>query len=239
MIGHKWAPAEGTVVTSHSEQMELPGKHGMHWVAVHDIDVRTPDGEQGRARVPDPDCDTLHPGTVVRLEINEKTGEIRLNPHRDKRIVSFGHGYVGTDPDDLASPRPVPTVTVTGPGGAGFAQIFGGAQVVIGGNDASDVLRTLMSGDPADRAAAKERLRELAQSQGQGHTVAFGGLAGLAADGGFSTPADGGFSTPADGGFSAPASPSDRLAVLEQMLERGQLSQAEFDAKRQQILDQI
>ncbi len=234
MIGHRWQAAEGTVVATRTEQMQLPGRPGMHWVNVHDVDVRAPDGEQGRARVLDPDSDTLPPGTVVRLEINDKTGEIRLNPHRDKRIISLGHG--GTGPGDFNPPgaRRMPTVTMTGPGGANFAQLFAnGPPVMIGGTDASDILRTVMSGDPAERAAAKDRLRELAQSQGGsfGPAVSFG----AASDAPASFP-DG---APAASFTSGPANPSDRLAALAQMLERGQLSQAEFDAKRQQILDQI
>jgi hypothetical protein len=237
MIGHRWQAAEGTVVATRTEQMQLPDRPGMHWVNVHDVDVRTPDGEQGRARVPDPDGDTLHAGTVVRLEINDKTGEIRLNPHRDKRIISLGHGPGGiAGPDEFNPPgaRRMPTVTATGPGAANFAQLFAnGPPVMIGGTDASDILRTVMSGDPAERAAAKDRLRELAQSHGGsfGPAVSFGAASGAPA----SSP-DGG---PAASFTSGAANPSDRLAALAQMLERGQLSQAEFDAKRQQILDQI
>jgi hypothetical protein len=34
-------------------------------------------------------------------------------------------------------------------------------------------------------------------------------------------------------------SPADRIAALQQMVDRGQLSQDEFDARRQRILDQI
>jgi hypothetical protein len=78
------------------------------------------------------------------------------------------------------------------------------------GPDAAELLRSVLSGDPADRAAAKEQLRHLAQPQGAGSP------------------------TPA-----GQPSPSDRLAMLQQLVDRGQLSQEEFDAKRQQILDAI
>jgi hypothetical protein len=78
MVGHKWEPAEGAIINSHYEQMELPGKHGMHRVPVYEIDIRAADGTTGRARVPSAHYDTLRPGTIVRLEISGKNGEIRL-----------------------------------------------------------------------------------------------------------------------------------------------------------------
>jgi Short C-terminal domain len=218
MVGHKWEPAEGTIIHSNYERMELPGKHGMHLVPVYEIDVRAADGTTGRERVPSAEYPALRPGTIVRLEISAKTGEIRLHPHRAKLIIGYSPGVGLTDDFTAAAPLTI-SVTNAGPAGAGLGQFFGGSfpgntevHVVggLGGADAAEILRTVLSGDPADRAAAKEQLRHLAQ------------------DGGAGSPA--GATTP---------SPSDRLAMLQQLVDRGQLSQEEFDAKRQQILDEI
>jgi hypothetical protein len=232
MIGHKWEPAEGTIVNSHSEQMELPGVHGMHWVAVHEIDVRTQDGDQGRARVPSREYTSLHPGTVVRLEINAKTGEIRLHPHRDKLIIKLGFDYPGTGDGSATGQAPRPTVTFSGPAGADLAQFFGGAMAggaaVVTGAEAADIVRTMRSGDPADVAAGRERLREIAQANRDAIQQA------AAAGDPAARPR-----TDRQADTSDRPDPSDRVALLQRMLERGQLSQAEFDAKRQQILDQI
>jgi hypothetical protein len=216
MVGHKWEPAEGTIINSNYERMELPGKHGMHLVPVYEIDVRAADGTTGRERVPSAEYPALRPGTIVRLEISAKTGEIRLHPHRAQLIIGYSPGVGLTDDFTAAAPL---TISVTNAGPAGTGQFFGGSfpgntEVHVagglGGANAAEILRAVLSGDPADRAAAKEQLRHLAQ------------------DGAAASPA--GATTP---------NPSDRLAMLQQLVDRGQLSQEEFDAKRQQILDEI
>jgi hypothetical protein len=249
MLGHKWVPAEGTVISSAREQMELPGQHGMHWVEVYELDVRTPDGQTGQARVPGPGLGGLHPGTVVRLETNAKTGEIRMHPDWHTAVIRNG-------PVPPAGPSGAgPAINVSGPGSAGIAQVLGnalpaGSHVMIGGTDAADILRTVLSGDPAQRAAAKEQLRELAQSQGQGPVIAFGNVSVTGSGPGFGPGPGSGAAAGSSGDFGdAPApftspqapsaSPSDRLAALEQLLERGQVSHAEFDTMRQQILGSL
>jgi hypothetical protein len=230
MLGHKWVPAEGTVTGSAREQMELPGRHGMHWVEVYDLEVRTPDGQTVQARVPGPGLGGLTPGTVVRVETNARTGEIRLHPDWHTAVIRNG------------PPRPA----AGGPGGTGLdlMQLFGGGAAagdpatggVAGGTDMAEVLRAVMSGDPAARAAAKEQLRQLAQSRGQGAgtAFAFGDLTVTGPAGGF-----GGGPAPFTSPQAPPASPSDRLAALEQLLERGQVSQAEFDTMREHILGEL
>jgi hypothetical protein len=170
MVGHKWHPAEGTIVSTEQQQMSGLTQPGMQWVNVHDIDLRRPDGQLSRVKVVDPDNDHLHPGTVVLLEIHSKTGEIRMSPHRDQRIIR--HTF-GPQSEDGFNPPPaslLPQVTVTGVGGTDLGQLFGGtASVVVGGG----------------------------------------------------------------------TTPSDRLAMLQQLLVRGQLTQAEFDTKRREIIDSL
>jgi Short C-terminal domain len=226
MIGHKWEPAEGTIVSLSREQMELPGRPGMHYVTVYDIDVRASDGTVGRARVPSPQYPSLQPGMIVRLEINAKTGEMRLHPHEAKLQIGFSPMAAGVNDDFSASSAAGPQLNMLGglgnaAGVAGLAGLagLGGTEVhVLGGaagEQVSEIVRAVLSGDPASRAAAKEQLRQLAQTQGQlvSHDAVPGGF--------------------------GQRSPSDRLAVLQQLVDHGQLSQAEFEAKRQQILDEI
>ena len=170
MIGHKWEPAEGTIISSSAERMELPGHHGMHFVAVYEIDVRTPDGTANRARVPSADHTSLDPGTIVRLEINSKTGELRLHPHESQLVIGFDASAAA-----VAAPPPAAglasgsALTFGGPGVTvvNIGQLTGGSTPAgahvhtLGGAEAAELLRTVMSGDPADQAAAREQLRHL------------------------------------------------------------------------------
>src|SRR5580700_2753849 len=115
MVGHKWHPAEGTIVSTEQQQMSGLTQPGVQWVNVHEIDLRMPDGQLSRVKVVDPDNDHLHPGTVVLLEIHGKTSEIRMSPHRDQRIIR--HAF-GPQSEDGFNPPPgslAPQVTVTGP----------------------------------------------------------------------------------------------------------------------------
>ena len=74
-----------------------------------------------------------------------------------------------------------------------------------------------MSRDPAARAQAIARLQAM-KSQLRAQA---GGMPG-------------GFGQPAGQG-----SPQERIAQLQRLLDQGVLTQAEYDAKRQQIIDQI
>jgi hypothetical protein len=225
MIGHKWEPAEGTIVSLSREHMEVPGLTGMHYVTVYDIDVRAQGGTSGRARVPSPQYPSLQPGMIVRLEINAKTGEMRLHPHEGKLQIGFSPMAAGVNDDFSATSSAAgPQMNMLGGFGgaaglAGLAGLGGTEMHVLGGaagEQVSEIVRAVLSGDPASRAAAKDQLRQLAQTQGQ--LVSHGDAV--------------------SGGFGQ-RSPSDRLALLQQLVDHGQLSQAEFDAKRQQILDEI
>jgi hypothetical protein len=208
MHGHKWEPAEGLIYSAESQPMQIPGQRGVRNVTVYDIEVRTPGSAPSRASIPSEDSRFLQPGMVVRLEINARTGEIRLHTDVGNQIISRGPAPV--DPDaPIGSAQPGTRVL-----GTDFAQMFGGdltADVqMVAGADAAGLLRTLTSGDPADRAAAAEQVRHIRD----------------------------------DAVAARPErpdrpSPADRVAALQQMVDRGQLSQADFETRRQRILDQI
>jgi hypothetical protein len=172
MHGHHWQQAEGTIVSRQYEQMELPGQHGMHFVAIYDIDVRTADGTGGAENVLCQEHLWLDPGTVVRLEINSKTGEIRLHQHWPDVVISSGGPVPARAVQDASLPATPPPVPAAGT--ADFGQLFGGAIPagadvhVVGGEQAAEILRQVMSGDPADRAAMKEQLRHLIAGQEAG-----------------------------------------------------------------------
>jgi hypothetical protein len=179
VLGHHWVGAEGTIVAATSQPMELPGKHGLRQVTVYDVDVRTPAGDTEPVSVPSDEHLWLDPGTVVRLEINSKTGESRLHPRADQVIVSTG----GPVPARARAESGLAGSAATDPaaGGVDLAQIFGGnlpagAQVhVVGGDQAAEILRQVMSASPGDMAAVKENLRHLIAGQeahGQGEDEA-------------------------------------------------------------------
>jgi hypothetical protein len=244
MHSHHWESAEGTIANAHSQPMEMPGKHGVRNVTVYDMDVRTPDGNVMEANVASEEHRLLRPGMVVRLEINSRTAEIRLHPKHENLVIRRD-GPIPSRASERFAPPPGPG----GPGAPGIdlGQLFGGnfpaaARVFVttsAGADfpadgqahpadagaASELLRTVMSGDPAAKAAAKEQLRQLAQTQVYEPGAQFGQQPGSG--------------QPGAAVNTGHAGPADRLAALQEMADRGQLSQAEFDAKRQQILDGI
>jgi hypothetical protein len=87
-----------------------------------------------------------------------------------------------------------------------------------------DLLTQLQSGDPATVAAAREQMGQLAQARRE-RAHAQSAAPGSGQDGA---------QVPADR-----PSPADRISALQEMVDRGQLNQDEFDARRQRILDQI
>lgn len=226
MIGHKWEPAEGTIISSQPDPARRPDKDGMPQSAAYDIDVRMPDSSRLRAQVASGHHRSLQPGTIVRLEVNAKTGEVRLHPQHSQLIVGFDTSATNMRDDSAAGgdfPAAPGVTTTFRMGGAdvdltqffsdGFADV--GQVSVVSGSEALDLVRTIMSGDPSARAAARDQFRQLAGSQGQ-----FQGQQGQGQQG-------------------QAHSPSDRLAKLQEMADRGQITQDEFATKRQQILDEI
>jgi hypothetical protein len=248
VIGHNWEQAEGTVLHRYDSYSGLPGRHGSHVKEVYDVEVRKPDGTTDQAQVPSTDYRHLSPGTIVRLEVHGKTGEVKLHPHLGQLVIGFdsstaaaSSGFGGS----AASPAPTgaPGFNMAG---MNVGDVLGGSfpagmQMQIGGHDMTDVLSRLRSGDPAQRSAAMAELRNMrdqlirgAQGQAAGSVVFTSTEFGQPA--GFGQPGSG---QPAQSDSGGRRSPAERLAMLQEMVDRGQLSQAEFDTKRQQILDEI
>jgi hypothetical protein len=217
-MAQKWEPAEGTIVGIQPDLTRRPGISGAPQSAAYDIDVRMPDGSRQRAQVASGHHRDLQPGAIVRLERNATTGEVRLHHHASPLVIGFDSSAASAQDNSAAS--------------GGFAAAtgmnrsfrVGGTDVdltkfmgdsfterisMVAGPEALDLVRTMMSGDPAARAAAREQFRQQALSNSQIH------------------------------GQNPVHNPSDRLAKLQEMADRGQISQDEFAAKRQQILDEI
>ena len=218
MIGQKWEPAEGTIVSAQTDFTRRPGKGGAPQSAAYDIDVRMPDGSRQRAQVGSGHHRNLQPGQIVRLEVNAKTGEIRLHPHESQLIIGFDTSAAGAQNDSAAGggfPGASSITTTVRMGGADLdlSKFFGDSVTdrvsMVAGPEALGLMRSMMSGDAAERAAARDQFRQLAVSNSQIQ-------------------------------HESPAhNPSDRLARLQEMADRGQITQDEFDAKRRQILDEI
>jgi Short C-terminal domain len=144
---------------------------------------------------------------------------------------------------------------VVGPGGQDIP-------VAMQDGEVGNLAQALLSGDPAAKQAAMERIRNIkdqAQQQAPGGIGQPGQPTGFDQPGGFVQP--GGFIQPdfgQPGGFTQPnigqpPSPGpvgsfdtgmgqgtkhEQLARLQQLLDKGILTESEFEAQRQQVLGQ-
>jgi hypothetical protein len=234
MLGHKWESAHGTIVESHSGPASghRPGaaQHPEHRYV---IEVRKPAGAVIRGEVTEKNGLAHAVGTTIGVEVHTKTGEIRLDPNARAEPVRGMPNLAGH---------------VTGPGGEELP-------VHMEPGEISNLARAKSSGDQAARQAAIDRLRELrdhardrAARQQAAPRTAVGQPAGFSS---FSEPA--GFAPVSQ---PAPASPympgtsslgafdtsggqgtkDERIARLQQLLDKGILTDSEFQAQRQQIL---
>lgn len=82
MFGKDWQPARGTVVASRAERTTGDGMVSIYEFVV---DVRTPEGELFRAKVPEPriatDFKDPSVGDVVRVEFDPKSHDVRFDKH--------------------------------------------------------------------------------------------------------------------------------------------------------------
>jgi hypothetical protein len=222
VFGHKWEPAEGTIVSREN------GPAGPGYV----VDVRKSGGARLRAQVEAPAAmgSELPRGTAVRVEVNAKTGDVRF---ADNPVVRVGAGSAG----------PGAAVQVTlGPGtrissGTTEVRVTGGtAEIsVTGGSARIQVTRTPVTPGGAQPPSP------FGPVPGPPPAPAdpFGGPAGPP---GFGQPALGGCAAADSVGRSFDSlegSKSERIAALQEQRNRGELTEMEFQARRQQILDEF
>jgi hypothetical protein len=226
VFGHKWEPAEGTVVECRPDEMALAGTTDQSPVHVYVVDVRKANGQVERATVRGSAGMPLAVGTMVRLEINAKTGEARFDPSaRNVRTGSVrdairlaeqvrhaqraGGGAAAVAAALSGMPQGI-GIQQAGPGQPG-----GPGMRVVSGGEAAELMQELLSGNAGDRAAAIEKLQSLrSQAAGQAGTPD-----PMNPSGGFNPPPTfdqvGGFNAPPTpssfgpvGGFNTPPAPS-------------------------------
>jgi hypothetical protein len=234
MLGHKWESARGTIVEAHSGPASGPGlgaaQHPEHRYV---IEVRGPTGAVIRGEVTEKSV-FVHPvGTAIGVEVHAKTGEIRLDPNARADSV---RGMA-----NLAD-------HVIGPGGQELP-------VHMEPGEISNLAQAVRSGDPAARQAAIDRVRELrdhardraAQQQAAPGTavaepVGFSSFSEPAGFAPVSQPAPVSPYSPSTSSFGAfdtsggQGTKDERIARLQQLLDKGILTESEFGARRQQIL---
>jgi hypothetical protein len=243
MLGHKWESARGTIVEAHSRPASGHSLGAAQYPECrYVIEVRKPTGAVIRGEVTERSVFLHAVGTTIGVEVHAKTGEIRL------------------DPDAVADPvRGMPTMAdhVIGPGGQELP-------VHMEPGEIGNLAQAVRSGDSAARQAAIDRLRELrdhardraAQQQAApgtaiGEPVGFSSFSEPAGFSSFSEPA--GFAPISQPAPVSPYPPSvssfgafdtsggqgtkdERIARLQQLLDKGILTESEFGAQRQQIL---
>jgi hypothetical protein len=292
MLGHKWEPAQGTVIEAQAHH------HERRYV----IEVRTPTGELIRGNVT-VKSGFPHPvGAVIGVEMNSKSGEMRIDPNARTESI---RGMMQAAEQMRASAGAAGTAGALG-GAASIAALAsalggasgGGAVHVMGPDgqelpvhmnpgDITNLAQAIRSGDPAARQAAVDRLHELrdqarqraAELQHQAGASPAPGPEGFSSSSGPSTfdeigtsrhigaPGTGAFGEPADSfSFGQPAAPSpyqqvsppmpgstptafgsfntgagegtaeQRIGKLKQLLDKGILTESEYEAQRQQII---
>jgi hypothetical protein len=152
VFGHKWESARGTVVETLIEQTTVDGMPGLHQVPVYVLDVPKPSGEHVRAQVKGvPGMSTdLAAGTLISVEVNAKTGELRFSPDHIKASLATARSTTRVRVERTGNG--VTTVTGGQPGMPGIQ--------VVAGEQAAELMQALRAGG-IDRAAAREKIRQL------------------------------------------------------------------------------
>ena len=239
MLVHKWEHADGTIVEARSGHggatTAQPAEH--HYV----IDARRPNGELVRGHVAVQSIFAHQVGQVVRVEVNSRTNEIRLDPSARAEPV--------TDPANMADRR-----------SSLIGDLTPGAPVAPGGIGSA--------GQQAAMERIRQRVAERSGQPGAAPAAANTGLPGPAAPSTFDpigpASAAGAFEDPVRETFNQPAAPSSfghvaeppsfgapaafdqlggagtqeqQLAKLQQLFDKGILTESELAAQRQQVLN--
>jgi len=187
MLGHKWEPAQGTIVEAQGGP--VPGH--VHGGAAHRehryvIEVRKPAGEVIRGNVAEKSLFGYPVGSTIGVEVNSKTGEIRLDSsaHADRiqavmqateqmRGGMGGGGAAGIAGGAAGMAALADVLRSAAASGAGSMHVMGpGGQDVSLSDDQQAEIRSLalsmLGGDSAARRAAAERLRQIKAEAGGG-----------------------------------------------------------------------
>jgi hypothetical protein len=226
VFGHKWESARGTVVETLIEQATVDGMPGLHRVPVYVLDVREPNGEQVRASVKGvPGMSTdLAAGTLVTVEVNAKTGEFRFSPDHIKASRGGPGGSVGfSSPEAPSTFDPVtpamPAATFSSP-----ADVFGTPTSSVGTPGGSVSFSSPPVPPPSFGPATPADTGRGSFSTGSFSAGSFSG-GSFGSGGSFSS-----------GGEDGKA---DRIARIADQRDHGQLTEQQFQAQRQQIMDEI
>jgi hypothetical protein len=236
MVGHKWVKAFGTVVEvrGHAGPLPPPGSDPVLSVqAVRDyvVDIRDPKGGTLRTTVSH-ESRLVHPiGATLPVDVNFKSGEASIDQRAmadwsRQRLIDMNSAAGGTG----GSWTSRSAAAGTGLGAGGVHIINAGGQVIQASQaqagEIHQLAQALQSGDPAAVQAAKDRLLQLKDQLRQG--LGAPGGAGVAAGGA------GGVAGGVAGGTV-----EQRLAVLQDLVTKGVLTEAEYQAQRQRIIEQI
>ena len=294
MLGHKWEPAEGTIVEVQSKQPHRLSEM-MHAEHHYVIEVRMPTGAMIRGAVIEKSLAAHVVGQVVKVEVHSKNNEIRLDPNARVDSVS---GMLG-----MAVQMRNQAAGVAGGGAGGLLGALGagpvtpgvhmidassGQEIQVGGAQGAELqqlAQAMMSGDPAARQAAIERVRQIkadrtgqAAAQPTGSST-FDPIGPASTAGGFNDPVRETLSQPAaatpysqpaaatpysqptppspysqvtpptsfgspsafgsfgDGGGAGAGGSQERIAKLQQLFDKGILTESEFQTQRQQVLN--
>lgn len=252
MLGHHWESAEGKIV----EVTAGPaGRYGVHSEYHYVVEVRTPAGEVLRGNVSQQSSDSLAVGTLVRVQVNAKTQEIRLDSKAGAGTV-IGVSVAdqvraaSADFDSPLSTAGQATAAGTGPtriivqsgsgirieSGSGPVDLSGllgrlgaagGSPIVIGpGGQQVNVDGSEMRALTAAVLSGDPVARQSAIDRLHQIRAEMTGQAGAG-------PADGSPTT------AGARTAEDRIAVLQHLLDQGLLTESEFQAQRQRIISEI
>jgi hypothetical protein len=249
MHGHQWVPAEGTIIDVESRRHEhiytIDGLNSrnvnVRGTVKHKSATFYPVGSKVRIEIDEHNqmrFDQNAPGGDPLISTMTMSDQIAEAANAFDRPGSYG--------PDFGGPAGQPgTVILTGgstvglggglpEGLAGFVSTFGGASAQVIGPDGSQLpinaqeiaqlTQAVLSGDPAARQAAIQRLHAIRASAMDQFTSNHGSDAMTY-----------GSALPAASGTTA----EQRLAALDQLLSKGMLSQAEYETQRQRIIESI
>jgi putative oligomerization/nucleic acid binding protein len=256
MLGNKWEQAQGTIVDAQTVPKTGRGVGAAMQVEHrYVVEVRKPTGEVISGTVIDTSPGGYAVGTVIGVQVQTKSGDMKLDPNQ--RVVSVS-AMINTM-DQLAGLEGPIGPYSHGPSAGNVLRILGpGGQelpVQMDPGEISRLAQAIRSGDPATKQAAMNQLRDMrdrarAQVAGQlGGGLAPGASAAAVRAGFFQSgqpaqPGQPGYPSPAPpagafGSGGGPGSAEERLAQIKQLLDKGILSESEYQAKRQQIIDEL